>query len=103
MEMKRDTGDDIWNKIFKKNKDIVSRKITGELFVVPIRGKLADMQRIFALNPVAEYIWQALDEQKSLHDIRDAILSHYDIEKEQAVSDIIEFIEELREADLISE
>ena len=103
MEIKKETGTDIWNRIFKKNKDIVSRKIAGELFVVPIRGKLADMQRIFALNPVAEYIWEALDEQKSLHDIRTHILSHYDIEKKQADSDIVEFIEELKKADLISE
>ncbi len=103
MEIKKETGTDIWDRIFKKNKDIVSRKIAGELFVVPIRGKLADMQRIFALNPVAEYIWEALDEQKNLHDIRSYILSHYDIEKKQADSDIVEFIEELKKADLISE
>lgn len=97
------TGADIWSKIFKKNKDIVSRKIAEELFIVPVRGKLADMQRIFTLNPVAEYIWQALDGQKSLDDIRDHIVSHYDVDKEQADSDIVDFIEELKTADLIRE
>ena len=97
------TGVDIWSKIFKKNKDIVSRKIAEELFIVPVKGKLADMQRIFTLNPVAEYIWQAMDGQKSLDDIRSHIVSHYDVDKEQAESDIVDFIEELKAADLINE
>jgi hypothetical protein len=94
---------DIWGKIFKKNKDIVSRKIAGELFIVPVRGRLADMQRIFALNQVAEYIWQALDGGTTLDDIRTRILSHYDVEKEKAESDILEFVHELIAADLIME
>jgi hypothetical protein len=94
---------DIWGKIFKKNKDIVSRKIAGELFIVPVRGRLADMQRIFALNQVAEYIWQTLDGRTTLDDIRIHILSHYDVEKEKAESDILGFIDELIAADLIME
>jgi hypothetical protein len=94
---------DIWGKVFKKNKDIVSRKIAGELFVVPVKGRLADMQRIFALNQVAEYIWQALDGRTTLDDLRKHILSHYDVEKERAESDIIGFIDDLIAADLIME
>ena len=96
-------GADQWNKTLTKNEDIVSRRIADELIIVPIRGKLADMQRIFALNPVAEYIWQALDDHRRLGDIRDHILSHYEIGKEQAEADILNFIDELRAADLIRE
>jgi hypothetical protein len=95
------SGADIWGKIFEKNKDIVSRQIAGELFIVPIRGKLADMQRIFTLNQVAEYIWQALDGQQSLDDIRKGIMSVFEVEEEQAGPDIVDFIEELLKADLI--
>lgn len=95
-------GSDIWGKVFKKNENIVSRKIAGELILVPIRGKLADMQTIFTLNPVAEYIWQELD-NKNLNDIRNGIVSAFEVEKEQAESDVKEFIAELLEADLIEE
>ncbi|OGW55348.1 MAG: hypothetical protein A2Y81_00835 [Nitrospirae bacterium RBG_13_43_8] len=92
----------IWNKVFKKNKDIVSRRIADELFLVPVRGNLADMQKIFTLNPVAEYIWQELD-NNNLGDICDGVISAFEVEKPRAESDIREFVTELLDADLIRE
>lgn len=90
-------------KVFIKNKDIVARKITGELFIVPVRGRLADMQKIYTLNPVAEYIWHAFDGKTRVEDIRKGILSTYEVSEEQADSDIRDFITELLKADLIRE
>lgn len=88
-------------KVFKKKEQIVSRKIAGETILVPIRGELADMQRIFSLNPVAEYIWQQLDGKRSLKEVRNGILERFDAGKEKADADLQEFIAELLEADLI--
>lgn len=88
-------------RVFTKNKDIVTRKITGELFIVPVRGKLADMQRIFTLNPVAEYIWNALDGRTSVEEIRKDILSTFEVEETEVDSDIMDFIAELLKAELI--
>jgi hypothetical protein len=90
-------------KVYKKNKDIVTRKIADELFLVPIKGKIADMQRIFTLNPVGQYIWQEIDNGKGLDEIHKGIIERFDVENEQADSDIREFIAELIEADLIRE
>jgi hypothetical protein len=97
------TGSDIWDKVFRKDENIVSRKIAGEFFLVPISGNLAHMQKIFTLNPVAEYIWQEIDKQKTLHDICNGIVSVFNVKKEQAESDIREFVTELLAEDLIRE
>ena len=91
-----------WDKIFRKNDAVVSRKIADELFLVPVKGTLADMQRIFTLNPVAEYVWQELD-KRNLNDICNGIVSTFEVDREQAETDIREFITELIEADLIRE
>ena len=96
------TSDDIWKRAFKRTIDIVARKIAGETILVPITGKLADMQRIFALNPVAEFIWKQLDGNKKLGEIRDDILNHFDVEKEQAETDIQEFITDMIKEKLIA-
>ena len=88
---------------FKKAGEIVSRSIAGETILVPVSGKLADMQRIFALNPVAEFIWKRLDGEKDLSAIRDEILEYFEVGKEQAESDIREFISELLKEKLITE
>ena len=92
---------DMYDKIFIRNQDIVSRRIAGELFLVPVKGKLADMEKIFTLTTVAEYIWDRLDGQRSLDDIRNDVVARFDVGEEQADSDIREFIAELVEAGLI--
>jgi len=94
---------EIWRKVFSKKKEVVSRNIAGETILVPVTGKLADMQKIFSLNPAAEYIWGRLDGERDLEEIRDGVLSLFEVEKEQAESDIREFILQLLKEDLISE
>ena len=96
-----DSSREVWLKVFKKNEEVVTRQIAGEAILVPIRGKLADIQKIFALNPVAEYIWQQLDRDRNLGEIRDGILANFQVEQEEAEADLQEFIIELLEADLI--
>lgn len=103
MEARGHLGNDSLDKFFVRDNDIVSRKISGELFLVPIKGKLADMERIFTLTAVAEYIWDRLDGQKSLHEVRNDVVAHFDVDQEQADADIREFIGELEEAGLIRE
>lgn len=88
---------------YRKSEDVIARQIAGEMLLVPIRGDLAGMQRIFALDEVGECIWQQLDAQPSLHTIRDAVLANFDVPEEQAEADIQEFIAELLEAGLVVE
>ena len=97
-----DLENTIWQQIFNKKDEIVSRKIAGETILVPIRGKLADMQKIFSLNPVAEYIWKQLDGKKLLGDIRAMLLERYDVDETDLDTDIREFIEEMLKEELIA-
>lgn len=94
---------DFWEKVYRKNPDVVARKIAGELLLVPVKGKIADMKRIFTLNPVGELIWEELDAQKNLNDIRGRVMSNFDVTMERAIIDIQEFVTELLQADLILE
>ena len=89
--------------MFQRNKDVVSRKIAGELFLVPVAGNLADMERMFALTTVGEFIWERIDGKRSLSEIRDEVVAQFDVEEEQADSDIQEFVAELISAGLVQE
>lgn len=86
---------------FKTDENIVARQIAGEMLLVPVQGNMANMQRIFVLNPVAEYIWKQLDGQKSLEDIHRELLDEFDVERQQADTDMKDFIQELLEAELV--
>ncbi len=92
-----------WERVLRTRDEVVSREIAGETILVPIRGKLVDMQRIFSVNPVGAHVWQQLDGRRSLAEIRDSVLDTFDVEKGQADVDIQEFVAELTEAELIVE
>jgi len=91
----------ILNTTYRKKENIVTRQIAGETLLVPIYGDLANMERIFSLDPVAAFIWEQLDGNKILKDIRDGVLDVFDVKKEQAEKDIFEFIDDLVKANLI--
>ncbi|CAD7839855.1 MAG: hypothetical protein [Olavius algarvensis Delta 4 endosymbiont] len=88
---------------FTQNADIVRRAIADEIILVPIRGELADMQRLFALDETSDFIWQRLDGNRTVGEIHSAILNHFDVAADQAAMDLNDFIQALLEADLIHE
>lgn len=92
----------ILKKIYRRKGEIVSRKIAGETILVPVKGKLADMQRIFSLNPVGEYIWRQLDGERDLQEIVNSIHLSFNVDRKQADTDLREFIGELASEGLIT-
>jgi hypothetical protein len=92
-----------WDSVLAKREEIVSREIAGETILVPIRGKLVDLQRIFSVNPVGAHIWKGLDGATTLAEIRDSVVDAFEVERDQADADIQEFVAELLEAELIEE
>jgi hypothetical protein len=92
---------DLLKGVFRIREGIVSRKIAGETILVPVMGKLADMQRIFTLNSVGEFIWSKLDGKRGLAEISGEIVSVFEVEQEQADAEMEEFIAELLKEDLI--
>ena len=89
--------------VYRKREEIVSREIAGETILVPIRGKLVDMQRIFSVNSVGAHIWQQLDGERSLAAIRENVLNAFEVQRDRADADIQEFVGELLDAQLIVE
>lgn len=92
-----------YSVLYRRSPEVVTRKIAGELFIVPVKGKIADMQRIFSLNPVAEVVWDLLDGRHDVEDILKKVLENFDVEKDIADADVRGLIEELLQADLILE
>jgi len=87
----------------EKSEDIVARKIAEEVILVPIRQKIGDLQNIYTLNEVAAKIWELLDGQKTLLQIRDVIISEFEINPEQAQKDLEEFLQKLENIEAIKE
>ena len=89
--------------IYRRKPDVVGRSVLGETLLVPIRGELADLQRIFALNPTAEYIWMQLDGAHDLAAVRDGLVARFEVEPARAQAELAEFIAQLSTSGLIAE
>ncbi len=93
---------DLSSRVRRRDDQLVTRTIVEERIIVPIRGHLADMQAIFALNEVADFIWLQLDGTKNLGQIVDAVVQEFSVTPEQAERDLRLFMEELLKESLVT-
>jgi hypothetical protein len=86
---------------YRQNEDIVTRRIAGEILLVPIRQHLADLQRIYVLDEVGAAIWGALDGSLGAEQIASLLAKDFEVAKETALADVHAFCRELLEAGLV--
>ncbi|OHV90256.1 PqqD family protein [Mesorhizobium sp. ORS 3428] len=55
----------------------------------------------YSLNGVGAYIWELIQEPRSLLDIRSAVLARYDVDAERCKADVIGLLNGLIEAGLV--
>jgi len=69
--------------IFKKNANIVCRKIAGETILIPITRSSSDADYIYTLNKSAGSVWELIDGKKSVGDIKKELLKNFDVTAEE--------------------
>jgi hypothetical protein len=79
----------------------VTREIAGELLIVPVSGRVGDLEAIFTLNPVGSRIWQLLEQPQRVHDLVEAVTREYEVGNAEAASDVAEFLDALDRVGLI--
>ena len=91
------------DRVLRRAPDALTRTIAGETLLIPVKGRLADLQRIFALDPSAAFIWERLDGKRELGAILGALTEEFDVAAEEAAADLTAFIQELEAAGLLAE
>ena len=86
---------------FAKKGEFVSRNIAGETILVPVRGRVGDLDSIYNLSEVASFIWSRIDGRTTVPAIVDEVCTEFDVAPETAASDALEFIAHLQSAGLI--
>ncbi len=86
---------------YAKDPNVVAREIAGEQILVPIRKQAADMAAIYVLNETGALIWQLLDGQRSLADVKEALVRLYEVDPDTAEEDLVELVGELLELGML--
>ena len=87
------------NKKFSIKQGYVAREIAGEFIAVPIDSSCGN--NIVILNPVSKFLWDELASEKSFDELLEAMLKNYDVPKEEAETDLKEFLMQLVENGLL--
>jgi hypothetical protein len=97
-----DRKNKFWQRIYKKNPNMVARKIEDEIILVPIKRKADELEAIYNLNnEVSVRIWELINGRRTLGQIRDNILSEFEVSQERLERDLKEFIEDLSKIEAI--
>lgn len=86
---------------YKQSENIVTRKIAGEVLLVPVKGNLADMQQVFTLNKTGELVWECLKEGAAPECIVQRITEEFDVEAGTAQADVKELLDHLLSKGLV--
>jgi hypothetical protein len=88
--------------VYRRSTAVVSRHISGETLVVPIRGKVGDLASIYSFNETGSVLWAALEQPSSLEKLVSALCQSFVVEWEDARQDADAFVRDMQAAGLLS-
>ena len=81
----------------KVSKNFILREIAGEYILVPVGAGAAKISGLVAMNELGCFIFKALQENRTMEALLDAIVAEYDVDRETAQADAREFLKQLDE------
>lgn len=78
------------------------REVADEYILIPTGKTTEEFNGIISLTETAAFIYEHIEEAKSLEDLIDKITKEYDIDTETAEKDAITFINHMLETGLIT-
>ena len=85
----------------KIKREFIKRKIAGEFILVPIGNTALAFNGIITINELGKFIWENLESSKDEEDLLHKILEEYEVEEKEAKEDLDEFLDKLRQVDII--
>ena len=89
------------NCVYQRGDSLVTRDIAGEKIIVPVRGRVGDLNSIYTLNSVANDIWTLLDGSRTLAQIIGRLETEYDVPPSVLAEDIGRLLDELQGEGLV--
>jgi len=87
----------------KLNKNFVLRQVASRWVVLPVGAASVNFNGMVTLNDAGVLLWRTLEKGAEREALADALLAEYDVTREQALSDVDEFIKSLDKVNCIEE
>ena len=87
--------------IFERSSSLVTRELGGEKIIVPVRGRVGDLNSIYTLNAVANDIWELLDGKRSVADVIRQLGEEFEVDQETLAADVARVLQEMQQEGLV--
>ena len=82
----------------KIKENFALRQVADTWVVLPVAAATVDFNGMIRLNDSGALLWKALEQGSSREELADSLCAEYSVERQQALSDVDEFIEKLKNA-----
>lgn len=83
------------------DKEFVLREIAGDYIIIPTGKTVLKFNGLITVNEVGVSLWKMLQEEVTVEDLVQGILSEYDVDENVAREDIQEFLDKLSEGGIL--
>ncbi len=73
----------------------VHRQVAGNDVLISVGANVANFNGYITLNPTASFLWDALKQPQSVSTLTDLLLEEFEVEREKAQNDVMQFLEML--------
>lgn len=87
----------------KTNPDFILRDIAGEKVLIPTQEAARGFQGLINMNGTAAFIWEHLDQCASQKELIELLMETYDVDREQAETDVTGLLKELQQFHIVLE
>lgn len=81
--------------IFKKNKNIVTRKIEDETILMPLYKTSKEIDCIYTLNEAGARVWDLINGKRNLAKIKTMLLKEYDAKEKEIEKKLTALLKDL--------
>ncbi|MBR2309102.1 MAG: PqqD family protein [Oscillospiraceae bacterium] len=79
----------------KRSENFVLSEVAGTKVLVPVGDAAVTFPGMVTMNGAGTLIWEQLEQEKTLEQLAEAMMEHYDVSKETALADAAAFVEKL--------
>ena len=84
---------------YQRGERHVYRHVAGEHLLIALHGD--SLEPLFALTPTAAVLWSRLEAWCTTDELADALVREYEVTREQAATDVEEFLQQLEEVQAV--
>ena len=81
--------------------DFVLREIAGEYLIVTIVKSQEDFNGLIMVDEIGKFLWDNMQDEFEIETLVDRLTEEYDVKREEAVSDVTEFVGALKKKGII--